>query len=136
MTYKIRYIPDLDSSIITNSIEPSPERMVEIQDWYNHIEKSILAEGLRNPVILTARNGILESRYGGTRIKIAQTHNIKIPAIIADFDEIFPDAETLETWEVPAKFKDKPKKILFKPYGINASGLPDTVEEFNKKVDK
>lgn len=110
--------------------------MVEIQEWYDHIKKSILEEGFRNPVVLTAKDGKLEPRYGGTRVKIAQEHGMKIPAIIADFDDQFPEAETLETWEVPDKFLDKPKKILFKTYGINASGLPDTVEEFNKKLDK
>lgn len=130
MTYTIRYVPDLDSNLINNTIAPADDRMEIIKDWLVDLEKSILDEGIRNPVVLTQRDGVLTSRYGGTRTMLAQKHNLKIPAVIADFDDVFEDYEKLETWEIDKHFQDKPKKIRPKANGINMSGLPGTFETY------
>ncbi|NJO64271.1 MAG: hypothetical protein HC836_40710 [Richelia sp. RM2_1_2] len=98
MNYKIKYDPSVDSSIIRNVIVASEPRFQSLGDWLPRLEASILREGVRNPVVLSAHkpeDGGITPRYGGSRIYVAQKYGLRIPAIIADFDDIFPCAEEI-----------------------------------------
>lgn len=128
--YSIRFIPDLDSRYIENEIEPSgPERSGRAV-WFDRLERSILREGFRNPVVLTARRTATElsltPRYGGSRIWVAQKHGLGLPAIVADFDDCFPEAPEVDPADLWRLFGDPPRKIILKRHGINISGCADS----------
>ena len=124
MSYEIKFAI-IPATSIQNDICPPPERIEEMSDWFVALEKSILKDGIKNPVVITATKDIIIARYGGSRIMFAQKYDLNIPAIIADFDNIFPDAKVIESHEVGNYFTHKPKHIKFKPHGINISGCED-----------
>lgn len=99
-------------------------------NFYNDLEKSILREGFRNPILINYPKPRIFKKYssdkfyfceilGGSRLFIAQKYNMKIPAIISDFSDKEKDLELLDTEEkIKNKFKDKPEKIYFTEYGL------------------
>ena len=125
IVYQIRYA-QVDSRLIENSIVPNKvriEKLNAVNGFFIKLEQSIMKEGIRNPVVLTSQGGKITNRYGGSRVLIAQKYNLIIPAIIADFDGRFAHGELLTSIaQIEEKFKDKPRKILLKHYGINVSG--------------
>lgn len=123
--YKIKYAI-IEANIIENTIQPAQERIDKMKNWFEKLEESILKEGIKNPVVINAKKDGIKSCYGGSRIMIAQKHGLKIPAIIADFDNIFPDAEVLtQPTHIIKKFFTPPAKIRQKPHGISISGCKD-----------
>lgn len=97
---------------------------------YERLEADILANGIRNPVMLVSgrvqrrrpeelppewrgRRDVLISEYlGGSRLYIAQKHGLDVPAIVNDFGDLFPDAPRLTTVEqVAACFDQRPNQI-------------------------
>ena len=75
MTYEIKYDPSVKSSLIRNLIQASAPRLASLGDWFPRLEASILREGIRNPVVLSAHklaSGGITPRYGGSRILVAQ----------------------------------------------------------------
>lgn len=130
MTYKVKYSPAVDSALIDNVLLASEERFAVLGDWLPRLEASILREGFRNPVVLTVHkqeDGGITPRYGGSRIHIAQKYGLFVPAIIADFDDIFPSAIEIgyDANKIRGFFKDPTKHIFFKEVGLNVSGCPD-----------
>ena len=95
--YQIKYIEQMDPHGIENIIKPIQEkidRMNDENEWFYKLEKSILKEGIRNPLVIDARlsphgERRLKCRYGGSRLMIAQKYNIKIQGIIIDHDNLF-----------------------------------------------
>lgn len=108
----------------------------ETRQFYTNLEASILEEGFRNPILVNAgwcpkirdrgRNGRLPLEMqedhskiltcnvnGGSRLYVAQNHNLEIPCIISDYVNRFTDLLELETKEeVLALYKDRPKKVM------------------------
>ncbi|KKN37867.1 hypothetical protein LCGC14_0759090 [marine sediment metagenome] len=126
MSYVVKY-DILPSRTINNTLEPDQGRIKKLEDlekFFTKLEISILGEGVRNPIVINAMSkDDITPRYGGSRLMIAQKHNLDIPCIIADFDNIFPDSKILSDIQTIYKcFKDRPKKIFLKPHGINMSG--------------
>jgi hypothetical protein len=79
---------------------------------YDRLTESVLREGFRNPIMLTAGRllrrkaselppAVLASPYvvceyvGGSRLYVAAKLGLKVPAIINDMIDIFPDAPEL-----------------------------------------
>lgn len=124
MDYKIRYTK-VHSAVINNIIHPSDQELADRHEWFARLELSILRTGFRNPVVLTAKDGVLTPRYGGSRIMIAQKYGLVVPAIVADFSNMFPDAPEISYWDIWTYYKDPPKNIILKPHGINMSGCAD-----------
>lgn len=158
MLYKLRY-GILDSSIIFNECGPysgGPEgwdeesitkRQIQGDRWiknrndrdqfFINLEKSILKESFRNPILICAgwcpkirdrgRNGRLPLEMqedhskiltcninGGSRLYVAQKNNLEIPCIIADYVNRFSDFLLLENKkDVLSYYKDKPRKVMF-----------------------
>lgn len=117
----------LPSRSINNTLEPDQARIKQLNDtdkFFTKLEVSILGEGFRNPIVINAcSKDDITPRYGGSRLMIAQKHNLDIPCIIADFDNVFPNSKILNNIAAVYKcFKDRPKKIIPKPYGLNVSG--------------
>ncbi len=117
---------------IQNPLVPNEDRMKKLNaetGFFDKLEASILKEGIRNPIVINAYiendEVVLENRYGGSRLMLAQKHDMEISCIIADFDNIFPDAEILKPHKIKDKFQDKPRHVKFKTHGINVSGCED-----------
>jgi len=126
MSYVMKY-DVLPSRTINNTLEPTQERIKQLeklQKFFTKLEISILGEGFRNPIVISAKSkSDVALRYGGSRLMIAQKHNLDIPCIIVDFDNVFPNSKVLNNVaQVYKCFKDRPKKIIPKPYGLNISG--------------
>ncbi len=127
MSYQIKYCQDMDPHLIDNSVCPSKDRIEEMNQengFFIKLEKSILIEGFRNPIVIAAKKDSIKCIYGGSRLMLAQKHNLKVPCIISDYDNIFPDAKILRDINEARKyFLDKPQKILMKPNGVRVSVL-------------
>jgi len=126
------------------------EGMNAICGHYSKLEESILAEGFRNPIIIT--NGLpvrkklkhippelrkvhsskwllMEGFTGGSRLWVAQKHNIPVPCMINDFSNkgMYP-IKISSIDQALLYYKDQPKTLSFHPrYGLS--------EEFdNEKI--
>jgi hypothetical protein len=113
------------------------EELNKICGHYTKLEASILAEGIRNPVVITCglpkrrtlkhvppemlarpeRNLLLlEGTTGGSRLHIAQKHNMTIPCIVNDWTGRFNQAVNI-TSESQARsyYKDQPRLVVVDP---------------------
>lgn len=168
-SYKLRY-GTLDPNIIFNEVGPFSggkpgwsEEAVRLREekgfkhikfineqtgFFDNLEKSILKEGFRNPILINAgwcakirdrginnrlplemqedHSKILScSQNGGSRLYIAQKHNLKIPCIVADYVDRFPEFKLLETKEdVLEQYIDKPQKIMLLKDSFRIYHLP------------
>lgn len=153
--YVVRYII-LPGRHIFNSVGPDntlsiwkPTKIVKrkslrINPFYKKLEQNVLAEGFRNPILISAgfanegKRGsypkewkndetkvLVCLRNGGSRLWVAQKHNLDIPCIVADYKNIFPDNKPLESIEEIYKYyTDKPSDIKLTPFGIKVYNLP------------
>jgi hypothetical protein len=111
------------------------EQLDALCGHYSKLEASILAEGVRNPVIVTCgtpkkrsmdllppelRNQspnrllLLETSTGGSRLHVCQKHNLTIPCLVNDWHGRFSN-EPLVNSETEAKqyYQDTPKSLTF-----------------------
>lgn len=102
---------------------------------YERLEKSILAEGFRNPITVTCgpprkrswdcvppemRNAdhknllFLETTVGGSRLWIAQKHNMTIPCLVNDWTGRFQSHKELaNVEEIKRLYADPSKRLAF-----------------------
>jgi hypothetical protein len=113
--------------------------------FYSKLEKHILGYGIKNPIIVSIGfcpkslikfipedksddylNYFICDRHGGSRLYIAQKHNLLIPCIVNDFNNFFSDKikELRTVKDISAQFVDKPKKIIHNEEGIHIVDLP------------
>ena len=107
----------------------------EICGHYKQLEKSILAEGFRNPITITCgpprkrswecvppemhdtdpkKLLFLETTVGGSRLWIAQKHNMTIPCLINDWTGKYQGlTELRDVDEIAKLYQDPPKKLTF-----------------------
>lgn len=165
MDYVIRYAI-LDSNLIFNQCGPMStgpvgrnkkaiqlreeaakyfvDTMNKKQGFFTKLEKSILKEGFRNPIVLRSgysldRARILRHREytgedkellicvgGGSRLWIAEKHKMKIPCIISDFMGRFAEEIPIEKTKeaILEYYTDEPNQITFNSAGIVVNGLP------------
>jgi hypothetical protein len=113
------------------------QELNKICGHYTKLEASILAEGIRNPVVITCgqpkkrtlkhvppellagpeRNLLLlEGTTGGSRLHIAQKYNMTIPCIVNDWTGRFNNLVEI-TSEAQARtyYKDQPKSVIVDP---------------------
>ena len=108
---------------------------------YDKLETSILREGFRNPLIITCGIPVkkkiyhlppelrkkspwelflLEGITGGSRLWIAQKHNIPVPCIINDFTGRYSGAtQILTTERAQTYFKDPPRILMDRLRGMS-----------------
>lgn len=108
--------------------------MNQICGHYERLEASILEHGMRDPVIITcgwpvrkkqhhvppeilalppAKRLLMEGTTGGSRLWVAQRHNIPVPCIINDFSRNYNRGERLYNAEqVIAKYGDAPLELI------------------------
>lgn len=104
---------------------------------YQRLEESILREGFRNPITVTCGSPrkrsweqlppelralppdqllILETTTGGSRLHVAQKHDMEIPCIVSDWHGRFRTAPRINN-EAEARlcYLDQPRTITFHP---------------------
>lgn len=114
--------------------------------FYTRLEKSILDEGIRNPIFCSSIVEGTFSRVGTSRLWIAKRHGIHVPCVIADYVDRWTDLEELKTEEeIRAKFQDQPHLVDLetktKIGHVWIGGLPhyhldETEEEYDQRLDK
>ena len=115
---------------------------------YARLEESILAEGIRNPVVITCGKPLrrklahlppemlsqpahsmllLEGTTGGSRLWVAQQHDMLVPCIVNDQTGRFSECNRVMVADDALKYyKDRPSSVLFdRKYGY--------VERFDEK---
>ncbi len=120
------------------------QRLNNHNGFYRLLEESILSNGIRNPILVSSGhvpeqkkdkvapkniqdiNRLLFCfRQGGSRLWIAQKHNLSVPCIISDFNDNFSHLELLSNEnDIMNKFLDQPKQIYFKKDGVEVENLP------------
>jgi hypothetical protein len=130
--YKVYHVI-LPSNKIINNIPPQDAWIKRKPDFYERLEASILKEGFRNPIQVCIgkhcwtwatkkkfaktkfdKEAIICDRLGGSRLYVAQKHNLEIPCIIMDSIGKFDHLNPLKTpEEVNSYFKDPSEKIVF-----------------------
>jgi len=101
---------------------------------YSRLEQSVLAEGFRNPIIITCGLPrkrrmenlppemrtlpphellLCEMTMGGSRLHVAQKHDMSIPCIVNDWTGRFQDSpEIRDPQEAYQLYQDPPKSIV------------------------
>ena len=147
------YYKTIESSCVYNKLEPSAEQIKRTEEKYpgffKKLEESILKEGFRNPISVSKVRHKKECifdfgkelkvneaqpyikgdklfichMHGGSRLYIAQKHQLEIPCIVADFTH--SKNKTIRNYrELMDLFKDKPRSIKFREFGVFIESLP------------
>lgn len=74
------------------------------------VRESFERDGIRNPVFLWARWGKLWVRLGGSRVMHGRRHGLELDALVADYDDRFPDWLELSA--------DDPPPMVTPPIGL------------------
>ena len=148
--YTIRYGILPSGSISTNVLVKNPDYGTRIGKWgsrpvkplkylhdkmeqetgfYSKLEKSILEEGIRNPLFCNEIEEGLFCRVGTSRLWIAQKHNLDVPVIIVDYVGKWTELELLVTEnDIRDKFQEQPDVVDFacetKVGNVWIGGLP------------
>lgn len=140
----------IDPNLIVNYCGPKSQQYIDKLNresgFYERLEQSILRDGFRNPILVTSGHQgcpnikvdrvpaelrrdlekiLICDRNGGSRLWVAQRHNIPVPCLISDFVGRFRDLEELNTIEeVESKYADRARKIVANEHGIHIYDLP------------
>jgi hypothetical protein len=109
------------------------QELNKICGHYTKLEQSIMVEGIRNPVVITcglptrrtarhlppemlqwpeSKLLLLEGTTGGSRLHLAQLHNMTIPCIVNDWTGRFKDyPEITSETQARSYYKDQPQSI-------------------------
>ncbi len=104
---------------------------------YKKLEDSILKDGFRNPIIITCGRPkkrvmenlppemrdlpprdllLLETTMGGSRLHVAQKHNLKIPCIVNDWcGRFLREPEIMRAEDARQLYKDPPQGLVMNP---------------------
>lgn len=118
-----------------NIMREYEEGLNKICGHYDKLEKSILTDGFRNPLIISCgipkrcklhhlppeivklplrERLLLEGVTGGSRLWVAQKHRIPVPCIINDYSNFYNKGNRIKSVsEATAYFKDKPLNATF-----------------------
>jgi len=103
--------------------------------FYQKLEESILAIGIRNPICVVTgkldgwqwdqlpdqakQAAVWCPQWGGSRLFIAQKHNLMIPCLISDFEKKFTHLQLLTNGNQIKALIDIPiRRIIFTPRGM------------------
>lgn len=109
---KLRY-----GSIDPHTVEAVYEG-VHTPDYIARYTAHIAQHGVRNPILVWARNGRQVVHSGNTRVFACRQLGIQCPALIADWDDKYPDFQEIKG--------EKAVRRLF-PGGLIYLGISDDV---------
>lgn len=90
----------------------SRQKLEQKYGFYSKLEDSLDEEGIRNPIFCQSIEEGTFGKYGLSRLWIAKRKRMKIPCIIADYVDRWPNLEELFTKEdISNKYIDKPTII-------------------------
>ena len=108
-------------------VTPSAHQMKREGQFYLKLEKSILKEGIRNPIFCNCFEEGTFCRYGTSRLWLAKKHKLEVPVIIADYTGEWKDLELLvDKNDVLDKFRDKPEVLELNKKEMRFDGCPHT----------
>lgn len=144
------YFTMLPSREIYNYISPENEspghidRLNKQNGFFNKLEESILKNGIRYPILVSigwAPKAIIDRlpqdiqedfdntfvcfTKGGSRLWVAQCHNLEVPCIVSDFVGKFFDQNELNEEEITECFKDSSVRVAYGAKGIVIQNLPE-----------
>lgn len=148
LSYDIRFVKNYPSRKIYNYVGPwdinddenrKKERKhlyEKNKDWFDNLEKDILKNGFKNPILVVCgelapndwncipefvkKNPVICYFLGGSRLFVAQKHNLKIPCLVSDFLGKFSNyPKMIHGYEILKCFEDKPKNIKFTKFGLD-----------------
>jgi hypothetical protein len=122
------------------------ERFDQEVGFYSKLEKSIVEEGIRNPILVTTgfprwrqideispeyrqslpqKQWVLCEFLGGSRLYIAQKNNWLVPVIVSDWTNQFTHAQQIFTVdELKDCFVDPPEWVYFTKRGVRTTPPP------------
>jgi hypothetical protein len=115
---------------------------------YTKLEHSIATEGIRNPVVITcgypkrrplscvppemlaldeSKLLLLEGTTGGSRLYVAQKHNMTIPCLVNDWTGRFDDCpEIVQSDDARQYYQDQPESITIDTNGMITESFNDS----------
>ena len=129
--------------------------------FFQKLEESILKEGFRNPIVVATGvlseaykefepqlnysqlsrrlppdvnplKAIICHEYGGSRLWIAQKHNLDIPCIVNDFADLIDGQQLGDDAAILAHFQDKPNRIVWHEHKVTIGQLPHVHMDANQ----
>lgn len=108
-------------------VTPSAHQMKREGQFYMKLEKSILKEGIRNPIFCNSFEEGTFCRYGVSRLWLAKKHKLDVPVIIADYVDRWEDLEILtDKDDILDRFKDRPSILEIGKDEMRFDGCPHT----------
>lgn len=134
----------LDHSEIFNYLRPKPKQIEERNkkdNFYADLEESVIAEGIRNPLTIVSHSKSKRRRYfatlppevysdesivnicinGGSRLLMAERHDLKVPCIICDYERVLPGKVITTMEHLYSLHRDKPSELILTTYGIQTT---------------
>ena len=115
------------------------ERHNSENDFYNKLEQSILDSGIKNPILVnsgkcdpilfktlpktiqnTNKRFLVCDFLGGSRLYIAQKHDLHIPCIVSDWTGNFPGELCKSPGDIQSKFSE-PVKVSYTTWGVKTT---------------
>lgn len=117
----------------------------DLNNWFSDIENNILTNGFLNPIIVHAgwvapkekhklptkdpSNLFVLFHIGGTRLYIAQKHNLEVPCLVCDFNNLVDGIDPIyDPIQAKEYFTKPPLRIDFKSQGAILSGIDKDLE--------
>lgn len=85
--------------------------------FFTKLEKSVLSEGIINPVLCYSVKSGTYPVYGANRVYYAKIHELDIPCIIIDYTGQYDSLEELRTErDILDKYTDTPDIVINEDY--------------------
>ena len=155
LPYKIRFVT-LSSRSIYNYVGPWDWNDNEIRrakraylydrmvTWFDELEQSILLDGIKNPISIVSgklrlndwlslpeyarKNQLTCNLLGGSRLFIAQKHDLPVPCIVSDFTDRFSNCpEVYQATDIKKLFVNPPSRIIYSKHGLDLRTIPTKI---------
>lgn len=107
--YKVK-LKILPAAIICNALQENEHELIRKHNFFTKLEESVIKEGFINPILVNAghcpwlwqrklpaemKNDsskiLVCCKWGGSRLWVAQKHNLDVPCLISDFINRFDE---------------------------------------------
>lgn len=125
-THLVNFFDRLEASVLKegfrNPILASALPYHSIDNYYKNYSINEKQERFLISYIPEKFNGekpiLVCHKQGGSRLWVAQKHNLKVPVLISEFCDYFPSLEDLDENQIRKLFKDEIIKIRYTSTGI------------------
>ena len=93
------------------------DKLENESQFFTKLEKSVLSEGIINPVLCYSIESGVYPVYGANRVYYAKIHKLDVPCIIVDYTSSYEGLEELRTeQDILDKYTDNPEIIINEDY--------------------